>query len=174
MKYGLVIGLIVLALVGRVMPHPDNFTPLMAVALFSGALLPARFAFFVPLAAVAISDVLMGYAFDAMTAVIYGSLTAGAALGLWLGRARTWGRTLAAALAGSVLFFVVTNFAVWALTGAHALYPHTFAGLIDCYVMALPFFRNEATGTLFWTALLFGVFDLVRVRIGAHAPRVAL
>ena len=172
MKYGLIIGLIVLALVGRLIPHPDNFTPMLAVALFGGAMLSGRMAYLIPLAAMFLSDLLMGNSVDWMTPVIYGCFAVGTGLGQWLGRSRTWARTGLAALAGSILFYVVTNFAVWVTPDG--LYPHTRDGLIECYVMALPFFRNEIAGNFLWTATLFGLFDLVQLWIKAYrADRLA-
>jgi hypothetical protein len=68
-------------------------------------------------------------------------------------------RLAAASIAGSVLFFVVTNFGVWARDG---LYPHTLAGLANCYVAALPFFQNGLVGDLFFTGALFGGFEFLR------------
>lgn len=172
MKYGLIVGLIVLALAGRLIPHPDNFTPMLAVALFSGALLPGRMAYLIPLAAMFLSDLLIGYPVTWMTPLIYACFAAGAGLGQWLGRSRTWAKTGLAALAGSVLFYVVTNFAVWITPDG--LYPHTLDGLIECYVMALPFFRNEIAGNFLWSATLFGLFDLAQLGLKTYqADRLA-
>ncbi|HZR68590.1 MAG TPA: DUF6580 family putative transport protein [Burkholderiales bacterium] len=167
MKQGLVIALIVMALAGRLVPHPDNFTPVLAVALFGGAMLPGAGAFLVPVAALFLSDLALGNSLGWMTVVIYGAFLAGAGIGRWLGPRRTWTRTAFAAVGGSLLFYVVTNFAVWALPGGHApLYPATLAGLAESYWMGLPFLRNGLAGDLFWTAVLFGVFDLARSRAG--------
>jgi hypothetical protein len=165
-KYALPIALIALALIGRLMPHPHNFTPVLAVALFGGALLRGPMAYLVPIGGMLLSDLLLGHAFTWMTPVIYGCMAGGTALGRWLSQNRTWVRTGLAAVSGSLLFYVVTNFAVW-LTG-HGSYPHTLEGLLQCYTLALPFFRNGLAGDLFWTALLFGLFDLVRLSIRAH------
>jgi hypothetical protein len=167
-QYGLVIVLIVMALLGRLLPHPDNFTPVLAVALFGGATLTGGAAFLVPLAAMFASDLALGNGLEWMTLVVYGCFLAGVGLGRWLGTNRTWTRTGVAAIGGSLLFYVVTDFAGWALPGAHAhLYPQTLDGLIESYWMALPFFRNALAGDLFWTAVLFGVFDLARSRMKA-------
>lgn len=175
MKYGqcgLAIVLIIMALAGRMLPHPDNFTPVLAVALFGGAMLPAGAALLVPLAALFLSDLALGNAFGWMTLVVYGCFLAGVGLGRWLGTNRTWAKTGAAALGGSLLFYVVTDFAGWALPGVHPqLYPRTFDGLLESYRMALPFLRNSLAGDLFWTAVLFGVFDFVWSR--AKKPSAA-
>jgi len=166
MKYGLVIVLIVMALAGRLLPHPDNFTPVLAVALFGGAMLTGGAALLVPLAALFLSDLALGHGFSWMTLVVYACFLAGVGLGRWLAKNRAWARTGLAAVGGSLLFYAVTNFAVWALPGAHApLYARTLDGLIECYWMALPYLRNSLAGDLFWTAVLFGVFDLARSRM---------
>src|SRR6266852_1781026 len=81
MRYGLILGLILLAVVGRLIPHPDNFTPIMAVALFAGATLSTRIAYVVPLAALVASDLLLGYALDWMALVVYVCLLASVGLG---------------------------------------------------------------------------------------------
>jgi len=171
MRYGLVIVLILMALAGRLVPHPDNFTPVLAVALFGGAMLPGRAAFAVPLTALFLSDLALGNPFGWMTAVVYGAFLASAGIGRWLRARRTWPRTALAAVGGSLLFYAVTNFAVWALPGGHApLYPPTLQGLAECYWAGLPFLRNGLAGDLFWTVVLFGAFDLVGTRARRGAP----
>ena len=160
MRYGLIFGLIVLAVVGRLIPHPDNFTPVMAVALLAGATLPGAVAYALPLTALVASDLLLGYPFDWMSGVVYGCFLASVGLGQWIGKRRTWTRTGVAAVSGSLLFFAVTNFAAW--LGPHDFYPHTVEGFIQCYAMAVPFFRNALAGDLFWSMLLFLLYDLGR------------
>ena len=158
MRYGLAIGLILLAVAGRLIPHPDNFTPIMAVALFAGATLSPRIAYVVPLAALMVSDLVLGFPLDSMALVVYGCLFASVAIGHWLAKRRTWTRTGFAAVAGSLVFYLVTNFAGW--LQPHSLYAHTVDGLLQGYVMAIPFFRNSLAGDLFWTALLFGLYEV--------------
>ena|SRR5436309_2427611 len=148
MRYGLILGLILLGIAGRLIPHPDNFTPIMAVALFAGATLPRRIAYIIPLAALVASDLVLGYALDWMALVVYGCLLASVGIGQWLAKRRTWTRTGLAAVVGSSIFYVVTNFAVW-VDSSHGLYAHTIDGLVQCYVMAVPFFRNALAGGLF-------------------------
>jgi hypothetical protein len=141
----------------------------VAVALFGGAMLSRRAAWAVPLLAMVASDVALGYPFGWMNGVVYGCLLAGVRLGMWLRRRRTWGRTAAAALAGSVLFYVVTNFAVWV---GSSMYEQNAGGLVRCYLMALPFFRNALAGDLFWTTALFGLHDLARAWARSHRMRM--
>ncbi len=152
--------LIALATICRLIPHPPNFTPVLAVALFGGATLPRRAALAIPLLAMLLSDLALGYPFGWMNLVVYGCSLSGALLGRLLVHRSTWRRRVAAALAGSVIFFVVTNFAVW--LGSEGFYEHTLDGLVRCYVLALPFFRNSVLGDLAWSIALFGLHDLAR------------
>lgn len=163
----LVPGLILLAIAGRLIPHPDNFTPLVAVALFAGAMLPGWKAVTLVLLALAASDLLLGYAPGLSSLGIYAGFLFSVALGSYLRSRRTWPNTAACALIGSVIFFIISNFMIWALPDQHGYidYSHTLGGLLDCYAMALPFLPNALIGDLFWVALLFGVYDFGQARI---------
>ena len=110
-----------------------------------------RAAFLVPLTAMFLGDLVLGL--HALIPVIYGCFALIVCLGFWLRKQRSAGRIIVAALASSVLFFVITNFAFWAST---SLYPKTVAGLAECYVAAIPFFRNALAGDPFFTTVLFG------------------
>ena len=148
---------IVAAAVLRLVPHPPNFTPIGALALFGGAYLGKRWlAFAAPLAALLLSDVILG--FHTGMPYVYASVALIVLIG-WAVQARiTPLRIGLAAVASSVLFFVVTNFGVW-MKGIY--YPQTLSGLVDCYVAAIPFFQNTLAGDLFYSALLFGGFALL-------------
>src|ERR1700680_4084214 len=93
MRYGLAIGLILFAGAGGLVSHPENFTPIMAVALFAGATLSPRIAYVVPLAALMVSDLLLGFPLDSMALVVYGCLFASVAIGQWLPKKRGLDRT---------------------------------------------------------------------------------
>jgi hypothetical protein len=157
----------------RLVPHPPNFSPIDAMALFSGAYLGRRWlAFAAPLAALLLSDMVLGFyqgfwiQYVAVALVVLlGSVT--------LNRVSA-PRVGATAIASAILFFVVTNFGVWTLG---TMYPMTAAGLADCYVAAIPFFQNTVAGDLFYATLLFGGFALVErllpaVRLSGQ-PRTA-
>jgi len=160
MKHAMAIVLIAVALAGRLVPHPENFTPVLGVALFAGAMLPGNVAYLVAFAAMFASDLVLGNALTGTMVIVYGCFLIAARLGKWLGRQRTWARTALAAFGGSLLFYIATNFAVWIEPGG--LYPHTGQGLLECYWLAVPFFRNSLAGDIFWTAALFGLFDLAQ------------
>lgn len=187
------VAMIAAAAMSRLLPHPPNFAPIEAMALFGGAYFASRrLAFMVPLLAMAASDLLLGalrggtwleyfttpqylpallanYACIALTVVL--------AFGL---RSRVSGaRVLGYSLAGSVLFFALSNFVTWLTAFAvpnYAQWAMAFAtpnnvacttGLLPCYVAALPFFQWTVLGTLFYSAVLFGGFALLRRQLPA-------
>lgn len=163
-----VLGIILLlAVVSRWLPHPPNFTPMLALALFGGAYLASRWlAAGVLVLAMLISDALLGW--HPLWWVVYLSLAAGVILGHWT--QRRGGRVAFAALGGSTLFFLVTNLAHWAMFQD---YPHTLDGLLTCYVAALPFFHYSLAGDLFYSAILFGGMALADRRFFSNSPRLA-
>lgn len=145
---------VVAAAVMRLLPHPPNFSPIAAMALFSGAYLPHRgLAFVAPLAALFVSDLFLGF-YQGM-AFVYGSVALTVVIGWLLSSRRSPLPIALAAVASSVLFYLITNFGVWLFSG---FYPRTWEGLVACYVAAIPFFQNTLAGDLFFTALLFGGF----------------
>ena len=150
------------AVASRLIPHPVNFAPVAALALFGGAYFDRRISFLLPFAVLLVSDFFLG--FYTGIAWVYGSFFLVSLIGWRLRERRTLGRTAAATLAGSVLFFVVTNFGVW-LGGA--LYTPDLAGLAACYAAAIPFFRNTLAGDGFYVAVLFGIAELAARRIPA-------
>ena len=165
------VALAALAIFGRFLSVGEfgNFTPVGAVALFAGCYLRDRkLAILVPFAALLLSDAVLG--FHSLMPVVYACF----ALTTWLGmqlRTRISGlRVLGFALSGSLCFFILTNFAVWATSG---MYPLTGAGLAQCFTMALPFFRNDLMGTLFYSGLLFGGLQLLQARAHTHDLNLA-
>jgi hypothetical protein len=159
---GLAIALIGLDVIARVVPHAPSFSPVAASALFAGMVIGRRYALLVPLAAMLLSDAVLGFDDWRMRLVVYAALTLPAVLGL-LARNARWPVAFPLAVASSVIFFVVTNFAVWLFGGMYTL---DAAGLAKCYVAALPFFQNTLIGDLLWTAALFGSLWIVRVALG--------
>ncbi|MFL6593135.1 MAG: DUF6580 family putative transport protein [Luteimonas sp.] len=167
-------GLIVAAALTRLLPHPPNFSPVEAIALFGGAYFASRqWSAVVPLLAMLASDLALGVLHGADYASYLGGLSfwsvyACIALSVLLGfglRGRvTSGRVLAYALTGSVLFFIVTNFAAWL---SDPQYPKSAAGLAAAYIAGIPFFRWTVLGTLAYAAVLFGGFGLFRRRFPA-------
>ena len=147
---------IVAAAALRLVPHPPNFTPIGAMALFSGAYLGRRgLAFVAPLAALLLSDLALGF-YQGM-GTVYFSVSLIVVLGMLALRRASAPRVGVAAIASSVLFFAITNFGMWLFSG---FYPRTLAGLETCFIAAIPFFQNTLAGDLFYAALLFGGFAI--------------
>jgi hypothetical protein len=154
------IALIILGIVSRLVPHVWNFTPVLAVAFFSGAVLPRRYALGIPLAVLLITDAVLGWhstmPFTWLSVVLIVFLG-----GLFRERRSAKGVALGS-LAAAVLFFAVSNFGAWL-----ALYPRTMAGFLECYAMAVPFFRNTLAGTLAYGLVLFGVYEVFARTLGS-------
>jgi len=155
--------MILAVVAARWLPHPPNFSPITALALFGGAsFADKRIAFLVPLLGLLLSDLVLG--FYSITPFVYGSFALIVVLGLWLRQRKSVARILFAAVASALLFFLVTDFGVWVLGD---LYPNTLAGLGDCYVAAIPFFRNTLASSLLYSALLFGGLALAKKRFAS-------
>ena len=162
----LLITMILGAAAMRLVPHPSNFTPIGALALFAGAQFEnKRWALMVPLAAMFLSDTVIGL--HSGMPVIYAAFAAIVCMGFLLKGKKTPLRVTSVSLAAATFFFVVSNFAVWASDG---LYPLTLQGLVTCYIAAIPFFQNWLAGTLFYAALLFGGFALAERKLPVFAP----
>jgi len=153
---GLILGLILLGVAARLAPHPWNATPLMAIALFGGTYLPKRWAVLLPLMIVAVSDWLIGW--HATIPFTWGAFALTGLVGWWIRPQPSASRILAGTLTGSLFFFLFTNFGVWA---TQSLYPRTLAGLWQCYVAAVPFFRGTLFGDVVYVTALFGFYALV-------------
>lgn len=150
---------IFLGAVLRFLPHAPNFAPIGAMALFGGAKLNKKYALIIPLIAMIVSDYFIGFYNWKIMAAVYASFLVYGLLGLWARKEEGIGRIAGATFAGSVLFFLITNGAVWAFG---SMYPQTFGGLIACYAAGLPFWRNTLLGDIFFTAVFFGLYELAR------------
>ena len=163
----LALVLIVLAAALRIAPHPWNFAPVGAMALFAGALLrDRRLAFLFPLLALFAGDLFVG--FHKLMFIVYASFLVNVVIGLWLRDRRTIARISLATLLGAIQFFLVTNFAVWQFLSG---FPHTASGLLACYIAGIPFFWNTLAGDAFYSTLLFGGYALAeRLFPALHQP----
>jgi hypothetical protein len=156
-------GLIGLDVVARLVPHTPNFTPVAASALFAAAVFRVpMLSFAVPVIAMTLSDFVLGFYDWRVMSVVYMAMALPAGLALWAGRSPSAIKLASLSLSSSIVFFLTTNFAVWAFEG---IYSHDPAGLAACYVAALPFFKNTIIGDLFWTCALFGGYQLLRMRL---------
>ena len=161
-------GLILAAAMSRLAPHPANFAPIAAMALFGGACFRDKsWGFAVPLTAMILSDLAIDlhwinlpwrtYPTDNALlwgkVFVYGAFALSVCLGFWLKNRRTLVPIAVATLAGSLVFFLLTNFGAWVFDPQYA---KTFSGLMQCYEAGLPFWRHSLSGDAFYAAVLFG------------------
>jgi hypothetical protein len=162
LNLALAICLILIAVSLRVLPHPANFAPIAAVAIFGGAVLPRKLAILVPLSAMMMSDAIVG--FHSLIFLTWGCYALIAlASSTWL-KTPNLLKGLSVTLSGSFFFFAVTNFGVWVSSG---MYAHTWNGLGKCFTLALPFFRNTFLSDIIFTGALLGVYVVVKNVINA-------
>jgi hypothetical protein len=166
----MVVVLILLAVASRLLPHAPNFTPVAALGLFAGATMGRRAGWLVPLGALLLSDLFLGF-YHPMS-MFWNYLGFGACLLLGSGllaRSRALPRLAGATLASSLAFFALSNFGMW----ASGYYPRTLAGLGACYTAGLPFFRNTLVSDALFTAALFGGLALLRALLPARQAGTA-
>ncbi|MCH7828712.1 hypothetical protein IH982_02495 [Patescibacteria group bacterium] len=163
MKRHLLIGFLLaalgIALAGRLIPHPPNFTPVGALALFAGIYLArkSRWALVLPLAVMFLADLVIGFYDVKLMLVVYGSFLFYGIFGLLIKGRKNLGTITLATLAGSFLFYLFTNFAVWAFS---PLYAPTLEGLMLSYTMGLPFLKYTLLGDLFFVGVFVGAYEL--------------
>lgn len=156
--YGIAVILIIVGISARLFPHPANFAPVGAIALFGGLYLPRRLSILIPLLALAVSDLFIGLYHPIMMLAVYGSFALMGYFGILAKSQKKISTIIAATLIGSILFFLITNAAVWAFG---TMYPSSINGLWQSYAMALPFFRNSLLADFFFTGILVGSMELL-------------
>ena len=157
----LALGLVALLSLSRLIPHPPNFTPILGMAVFSGAIINKRFfAYLVPLLAMLLSDLYLG--FHASMPIIYFSLAICVLIGTLIeARVTTLNSFLSISL-GVLAFFLITNFMVWYGSG---MYESSISGLITCYFMALPFVQNTFISSILYGMGAFLIYDIINKRM---------
>lgn len=163
-----IIGIILTVAIGRLMmAGMPNVSPVTALALFAGAYLAdRRLALIIPLAAMLVGDLVLG--FHNTMIFVYGAFALITGVGIWMSRHLCGYIVIGASLVSSTLFFIVTNFGVWLVGG---YYPLTLDGLLLCYTAAIPFFQLTLMGDLFFVGLLFGGFMALEHRVpGLRKP----
>jgi hypothetical protein len=160
-RAALITGIVLAAATLRMVPHPMNFAPIGALALFGGAYFSSkRAAVAVPLLSLVAGDIFTG--FHPLIPYVYASFLVSVAIGFWLRRKKSAWRIGGATVAGAIQFFLITNFALWASSIGN--YPKNAGGLAECYIAGLPLFWNTLTGDAFYVALLFGGMALAEKR----------
>jgi hypothetical protein len=152
----------------RLLPHPWNFTPILAMGLYAGAkTAKLRTGILAVVMALLVSDAVLGF-YRGMW-YVYGASLLAVVMGRLVRRREGWGAIAAGALCSSLSFFFTTNFMVWA--SGH-WYPHTAAGLAACFAAGVPFYQNQLLGDAFYTVALFGGHALMS-RVAQPTPRTA-
>ena len=164
LEIGIAVTLVALAALVRLVPHLPNATPIAAMALFGGAILPKKWGWILPVVAMLATDAILGWYTLPIMVAVYGSFILTNLIGTAVRSKLNVSTVLGGSLAGSLLFFTLTNFAVWAWT---PMYQPTIAGLVACYVAALPFFRNTVMGDLGYTVAIFGTYAIA-VQLVSH------
>jgi hypothetical protein len=160
-RAALIAGIVLAAAALRLFPHPMNFAPIGALALFGGAYFSSkRAAVVVPLLSLVAGDLFTG--FHPLIPYVYASFLVSVAIGFWLRRQKSASRIGAATVAGAIQFFLITNFALWA--SSIGSYPKNLGGLVECYIAGLPLFWNTLAGDASYVALLFGGMALAEKR----------
>ena len=154
-------GVTVVAAAARLLPHPPNFTPVGGMCLFAGARVQGWLAWVLPILLMAATDAFLGY--SRSTPFIYLSFL----INVWIGRrlvrnSDNFARIGGAAFLCSLQFFLITNFATFALG---TMYPHTWAGLATCYTAAIPFWGRTLLGDLLWSGAIFGIHLALRRKL---------
>ncbi len=159
---------ILFAVVARILPHPANVAPITALTLFSAVYLPKRYAFVLPIAALLLSDLVIGF-YGITMLFVYGSILLTGGIGLYLRKNKSIVNIIGASLTGSILFFIISNFGVW--IDSRGMYAHNLSGLIDCYIAAIPFFRNTLIGDLTYSGLFFGGYIVIGQYLEKALPK---
>ena len=188
------IGMILITVVLRLLPYilhrffdvsidpetttyPWNFSPMFAICIFGAAFYQEkRWSYLVPFCAYLLGDIGIGvlsgnmqFAFYSAQPFVYGSLALMITLGFYLRNNRTVWTVGGVGLLGAMLFFLISNFGVWAL-GDGVFFPKTLAGLAKCYTIAIPFFRNSLISQAVFLPILFSRFALVELKLPALVP----
>src|SRR3989338_1025844 len=156
----------VLSIGARLMDHTPNFVPIGALAIWAGMYLPKRVGIILPLAVMFISDSIIGFYDWRVMLSVYGSFVLMVAIGRFL-RSHKGPAIVMSSLLGSVFFYFTTNFAVWA---SGTMYTHDWAGLMNCFYMALPFFRNTLYSDLIYGVAFVGLYESAYYYVSSKKP----
>lgn len=176
-RFSTLVAIVVLAALARFIPHPFNFTPIAAIALFGGAYFTNRWqAIAVPMGAMLLSDTILeittGWGFHSGMYIVYAAFALVSVLGMVLLKNVNPARVISASLISSLIFFLITNFAFLYPESATidqnlGTYPHNLSGIIASYTAGIPFLKNQILGDLFFSGVLFGGFALLQKRFEA-------
>lgn len=155
----LILFLPILIIITRLLPHLPNFTPVTAVAILAGVYIGKKWAVILPVLALLISDLFLGFYELPIMLAVYSSFAIIGIFSWWLRKNKTITNTISITLLSSVFFFLITNLAVWFFS---AWYTKDLFGLLYCFEMAIPFFKYSLAGNLFYVTILFGSFEFTK------------
>ena len=156
-KLFIALALIATGVIGRLVPHLWNMTPIAGVAILSGARLGWKWGITLPILAMVISDIFIGFYSLPILLSVYLSFALAGVAGFLVRKTGKVGAVLGGSALSATVFFLVTNGAVWQWG---IMYPHNFGGLLSSYIAGLPFFQNQLIGDLFFTTALFATWEL--------------
>ncbi len=156
----LAFGLLLVGILSRLIIHIPNFTPIIALSLFSGAYFPRKYAVFFPLGLMILSDFVIG--FHSTILFTWGSVVLLTLMGMLLKSNKSPKAITISSLSAALIFFFITNLGTWLMGG---LYPLTGAGLKECFILAIPFFRATLLSSLVYSALFFGLYEFCASRL---------
>jgi len=161
-----IITLTAIGIISRLVPHLPNMTPVGATALFSSAKFGIKKGMVILLATMLITDSLLGL--HPVMWATYGSFMITLVIGWWVQKKYSLSRFITGTLVSSIVFFIMTNFAVWLVPLPSGMYQKSIAGLIHCYIMAIPFFRNSLIGDFFYGSIFYYGYELVKYWNAQH------
>ena len=155
-KFYSALMLITVLAFSRIIPHPANFTPILGMAVFAGTVFDRKiFSFLIPLLAMILSDLFLG--FHSGIVIIYFAICLNVAIGIYFINKISYFKIFVSLVSGSLVFFIITNFAVWVSSG---MYTYSLEGLLTCYTKALPFLQNTIISTILYGVGAFFIFEL--------------
>ncbi|MBP7088351.1 MAG: hypothetical protein KBB01_03525 [Candidatus Omnitrophica bacterium] len=164
----LIIFLFIFGIILRLIPHLPNFAPITAIALFSGAYLNKKYSLWVPISLYIISDLIIGL--HQLVIFTWGSVLLITLLGRLIQKRRSLIVNSFYALISSLVFFIISNFGVW----LNGWYGYTYSGLVECYIMAIPFLRLSLLADLLFIILLTQIYVFITAKVENQRIRTAL
>ena len=159
-KKNLIIVFILLGIITRIIPHPPNFTSLLAIALFSGAYIKNQYmAILIPLLIMFISDLIIGLPISTSVYISFVFITL---IGGSLQNNTTGVKIIKSSILASIVFFIITNFTVFITSG---MYTKNLLGFVECYIAAIPFFTNTLISTITYSIIMFFSFKLIHRKV---------
>tara|TARA_B100001996_G_scaffold287623_1_gene227872 strand:- start:77 stop:604 length:528 start_codon:yes stop_codon:yes gene_type:complete len=155
-KFYWTLGIILILALSRLIPHPPNFTPILGMAVFAGAVFDRKiFSFLIPLLSMILSDLFLGL--HGSMLIIYFAICINVVIGIYFINKISYLKICFSLVFGSLVFFIITNFNVWLSSG---MYLYSLEGLIACYTMALPFLQSTIISTVLYGVGAFFIFEL--------------